>query len=112
MLTLEDIGILGDKPHAEDDDAIHSEASRKTKKKIPKTPLQTWTKSKRILQNKIINAKNSQEGVIEEVFMFHEHLLGKKLCPQWIDITKQLVFQKVGKMRRVTHRRSNGDILG
>ena len=51
--------ILGDKPDAKGDDATPIEASSKIKKKIPMTPLQAWTKTKRILQNKIVNTKKS-----------------------------------------------------
>ena len=46
----------------------------------------------RIIQNKIVNAKKSQKGVIEEVFTLHENLLGKELHPQWTEIVKKSLF--------------------
>ena len=90
-----------------------SDLSEKVKKKnLPSTPFKMLTKTKRILQNEVVNTKKSQKGVVEENFILHENLLGEELCPHWTDLVRKLVSWKVGKIRRVIHRRSIVDILG
>ena len=69
LAAQEDIEILGDKPDAETGDTTVSDASSKIKRNIPLTPLQAWTKTKRIIQNKDVNAKKPQKGVVGDVVM-------------------------------------------
>ena len=92
MLALEGIKILGEKMDTEGGDMTSSEVAEKMKKKIPMMPLQTWTKNKRIYQNKIINAKKAMKGVMEDILPLHQHLLGEELHRQLTEIGKQACF--------------------
>ena len=60
-LVQEDINILGmNKPDAEAGNTTVRDKSDRIKKKSPmSTSLQMWTKTRKILQNKINNAKKS-----------------------------------------------------